>query len=143
MLNNHFDFESVRVLDLFAGTGNLSFEFASRGAVEVLAIEQQARCVEFIRHTARRFGMDNLRVVRADAFRFLGQCSTDFELIFADPPYDSPGIDRIPSLVYANGLLAKGGWLIVEHTAGEQFANHPAFIQLRKYGRVHFSIFEA
>lgn len=142
VLNNHFDFEGLNVIDLFAGTGNISYEFVSRGAKEVVAVDSSFKCVEFINHTIELLKADTLKAVRADVFRFLAYCRPGFDIIFADPPYDMEGIEKIPRLVFERDLLAAGGWLILEHPADKHFKEHPAFLEERKYGRVHFTFFE-
>jgi 16S rRNA (guanine966-N2)-methyltransferase len=96
ILNNHFDFESIRVLDLFSGTGNIAFEFASRGAVEVIAVEKDSRCSSHINNTIKIFKYEQMVAVRADAFRFLKNCRRSFDIVFADPPYDKQEIVTIP-----------------------------------------------
>lgn len=141
VLNNHVDFESIMVLDLFAGTGNIAFEFASRGATEVLAIDTNKRCIDFIRNTAISLQFDKLTAIHADVFRFLRSCRTSFDIIFADPPYDMMEQHQIPDLVIANQLLATEGRLILEHGGQNHFDDHPAFLEKRKYGKVHFSFF--
>ena len=143
ILNNHFDFESIQVLDLFAGTGSISFEFASRGAPEVVAVDSHPGCHRFIRQVKEQLELDNLVPVRADAFRYLSACSAGFDIIFADPPYDMAEITQIPGEVFSRSLLARGGWLILEHGADTSFDDHPFFIRKKKYSKVHFSFFEA
>lgn len=141
VLNHHFDFEGLKVIDLFSGTGSMAYEFASRGAAEVVAVDANFRCYEFIQKTIRQLEFDNLKAVRADVFKFLSYCRPGFDLIFADPPYDMEGIERIPEMVFARSLVKPGGWLVLEHPAGKQFSHFPQFREERKYGRVHFSIF--
>jgi 16S rRNA (guanine966-N2)-methyltransferase len=141
ILNNHIDFESVRVLDLFAGTGNISFEFASRGALEVIAVESNQQCIQFIRQMKDVLQYDSMVVVKADVFRFLAGCRTQFDVVFADPPYDMDGIDTIPDKVFSNNMIAAGGWLVIEHDSRKRFDSHPGFFNMRKYGKVHFSFF--
>lgn len=141
ILNNHIDFESVRVLDLFAGTGNISFEFASRGAQEVIAVENNQQCIQFIKQMKDVLQYDRMMVVKADAFRFLSGCRTQFDVIFADPPYDMDGIATIPDKVFSNNMIADGGWLVIEHDSRKRFDHHPGFFNMRKYGKVHFSFF--
>lgn len=141
ILNNHIDFESIRVLDLFAGTGNISFEFASRGAIEVIAVESNQQCIQFIRHMKDVLQYDRMTVVKADVFRFLAGCRTQFDVVFADPPYDMEGIDTIPDRVFSNNMIAESGWLIIEHDSRRRFNNHSGFFNMRKYGKVHFSFF--
>jgi 16S rRNA (guanine(966)-N(2))-methyltransferase RsmD len=141
ILNNHFDFEDLDVLDLFCGIGGITFEFASRGVKEIISIDNNPRCTEFIKKTAAEFGIENLKVIKNNAFSFLGFCTKQFDIIFADPPYDSEGIDKIPDLVFEKNLLKANGWLILEHSEKIKFIKHPNFKEHRKYGKVNFSIF--
>lgn len=140
VLNNHFDFESLRVLDLFAGTGSISFEFASRGG-EVVAVEKDPRCVGFIRQTAKNLGMDRLSCFKADVFRFLKHPHPPFDVVFADPPYEMDRMTELPGAVFSGKLLAEGGWLVIEHSEAHAFGTHPHFFRQRRYSRVHFSFF--
>jgi len=141
ILRNHYDFEGLKVLDLFAGIGSISYEFASRDAAEVQSVELNPRCVSFISQTIRKLNLTNLFVIRANAFTFLRKSSKKFDIIFADPPYDLEGIETIPDLVFENDLLEKDGWLIVEHSVSTIFEGHPKLDQHRKYGKVNFSMF--
>ena len=141
IMNNHFYFEELEVLDLFCGIGGITFEFASRGAKEIISVDNNPRCTEFIKKTALEFGIENLKVIKNNAFSFLGFCTKQFEVIFADPPYDAEGIDKIPDLVFEKNLLKQNGWLIIEHSEKIKFIKHPNFKEHRKYGKVNFSIF--
>lgn len=140
ILNNVLDFENLRVLDLFAGTGNISLEFASRGS-DVLAVEKNFKCVEFIRKAARDFRMTSLKVMRADVFRFLLRAHDTYDLVFADAPYDLKEVTDLPDLVISGGWINKNARLIIEHPKSVDFSGHPYFEQLRKYGKVCFSFF--
>jgi 16S rRNA (guanine966-N2)-methyltransferase len=141
IINNHFDFENIRVLDLFSGTGNISYEFASRGALEVISVDMNNHCVQFIRQTAEKFEIENIRPVRAEAFHFLSFCKVEFDIVFADPPYDLGGIAEIPSRVFENQVVSPGGWFILEHGENHDFSKQPFFAETRRYGKVHFSFF--
>lgn len=141
ILNNHFDFENLKVIDLFAGTGNIAYEFASRGALEVVAVENHFKCTDFINSTIETLKIENLKVIRADVFRFLGYCKPGFDIIFADPPYQMQGIENIVQKVFERNLLNSGGWLIIEHAGTKNFDTILTFMEERKYGRVHFSFF--
>ncbi len=141
VLNNHVDFEGLRVLDLFAGTGNISLEFASRGAVGLVAVENNPRCVDFIKRMAGEMEFNDMLVIRGDAIGFLEKTSVSFDLVFADPPYDFDRIKDIPDLVFELGLLEADGWLVLEHGPATSFNEHPRLVEKRKYGRVHFSFF--
>lgn len=142
VLNNLVDFTELDVLDLFAGTGSISFEFASRECRSVIAMDKNYKCVEFIRGAARNFGFDNIKTIKADVFKSLRSTNYSFDFIFADPPYDHPEISRIPELIFKNAWLNKNAWLIVEHPKGIDFARHEFFVQKRVYGRVNFSFFK-
>ena len=142
ILRNYYDFEGLKVLDLFAGIGSISYEFASRDAAEVHSIELNPRCVNFISETVRKLNLKNLYVIRANVFTFLARGGgKKFDIIFADPPYDLENIEQIPDLVFEHEMLEQEGWLIVEHPAGIDFTSHPNFDQNRKYGKVNFSMF--
>ena len=142
ILNNNFDFEDLEVLDLFSGTGSIAFEFASRGVKRIVVVDNNYKCVEFIRKAAQGFGFNQIITVqRANVFSFLKYPQAPFDVIFADPPYEMEDIQTIPDLIFNQKLLKKEGWLIVEHPREHDFANHPYFLQHRKYGKVNFSIF--
>lgn len=142
ILNNIVDFTELKVLDLFAGTGNISMEFASREVLSITSVELNFKCVEFIRKTARDFGLDNSTVHRADVFNYLKRPPKEsYDLIFSDAPYDLKGIDKLPDLILDRGWLQKNAWLIIEHPKDVDFTKHKSFNQLRNYGKVHFSFF--
>ncbi len=142
VLNNLLDFEDLDVLDLFSGTGSISYEFASRGAHSVTSVEINAVHHNFIRNTAKSFGMDNLHPVKANVFLYLKSCSKQYDLIFSDAPYDLEGSEEVINLVFEKNLLKDDGLFIFEHSKGKDFSQHPNFKQLRSYGSVQFSFFE-
>ncbi len=140
ILNNYFYFDRVTVLDLFAGTGNLTYEFASREALSVTSVDSYQACTDFIRRTVDKLGYGSqVSVVKADAFLFTQRCRQQFDIIFADPPYDLENIGQIVYNVFNNKLLKPDGWLIIEHSKDHDFSQHPQFYQHRKYGKVNFS----
>ena len=141
-LDNEFFFDDLAVLDLFGGTGSISFEFASRGAGEVIAVEMNPANVNFIKKTATALGVDKVvRVLHQNVFDFLEICSRRFDIVFADPPYALEGLDTLPDRVLSKGLVHAGGYFILEHPAEYKFAAHPSFVKEKKYGNVHFSYF--
>lgn len=142
VLNNLVDFEELDVLDLFAGTGSISYEFASRGARSVTSVEINAVHYNFIRSTAKSFGMDNLHPVKANVFLYLKSCAKQYDLIFSDAPYDLEGSEQVVDMVFERDLLKEGGIFIFEHSKSKDFSSHPNFVRLRSYGSVQFSIFE-
>jgi 16S rRNA (guanine(966)-N(2))-methyltransferase RsmD len=142
ILNNIFDFEDLEVMDLFSGTGSIAYEFASRGAKRIVVVDNNYKCVEFIKKTSQNFGFNKvLTIQRANVFVYLKYPQAPFDLIFADPPYEMENIKVIPDLVFNQKLLKPGGWLIIEHSRDQNFEAHPGFLQHRNYGKVNFSIF--
>lgn len=141
ILNNFVDFEDTAVMDLFSGTGAVAFEFVSRGAKEVTSVEINNKCVDFIKASAERFGVKNLHVVRADVFDLLKRAYKKFDIIFADPPYQSPDLPKLPDLIFQKDLLNEDGIFILEHPKEFSFEDHPNFWQHRKYGKVNFTFF--
>lgn len=142
ILNNILEYEEVRILDLFSGTGAVSFEFISRGAKEVTSIEINSKCTDFIKRSAQQFGVNNLRVVRADVFDLLKRAYQKFDVIFADPPYQLDELPSLPNLVFEKQILADNGIFILEHSKEHMFEEHPYFWQHRKYGKVNFTFFK-
>lgn len=142
ILNNILEYEEVRILDLFSGTGAVSFEFISRGAKEVTSIEINSKCTDFIKRSAQQFGVNNLRVVRADVFDLLKRAYQKFDVIFADPPYQLDELPSLPDLVFEKQILADNGIFILEHSKEHIFEEHPYFWQHRKYGKVNFTFFK-
>lgn len=142
VLENMVDFDGLRALDLFAGTGAVSFEFLSRGCAAVTAVEKAATQQRFIAKVAALLGDDNLSLVRGDVLRFLaGGGAPRFDVVFADPPYDMEGFGDIPGKVLASGLLAPGAVFVMEHSRKYDFSALPHFVEHRAYGSVNFSIF--
>ncbi|MBN2682526.1 MAG: RsmD family RNA methyltransferase, partial [Bacteroidales bacterium] len=141
IINNNFDFEEIRVLDLFSGTGSISYEFASRGCEYIRAVELNKKQCLFINQTAESLKMEGFRIINGDSFRFLKATTEKYDIIFADPPYEMPEIEKIHKLVFEKGLLNNEGWLILEHSAKKEFKELAHFQEKRKYGHVNFSIF--
>jgi 16S rRNA (guanine966-N2)-methyltransferase len=142
ILNNHFDYEGLNVLDLFCGAGNISYEFASRGAGLINAVDINYKCYSFVKETAASLGLEQIKAIKYDCFKFLRACTSFFDIIFADPPYELEGIQNIPFFVFEKKLLNPNGWLIVEHSEKTDLSSHPCFSELRSYGKVNFSIFK-
>lgn len=141
ILANQFDFEEVSVLDLFAGTGNITYEFLSRGAKHVCSVDIHEECYKFIFKTVNDLHFDNTQIVRKDVFKFLDACTGKFDIIFADPPYTLENKSEIVSLVFSNQLLTTDGKLILEHSEKESMLHLPHYESTRKYGHVAFSFF--
>jgi 16S rRNA (guanine966-N2)-methyltransferase len=140
ILENHFGISEKKTLDLFGGTGSISFELASRGAKDLTIIEKDQQMADFIKSTASKLGVD-IRLYRMDVFKYVDQCTDKYDLIFAGPPYALQEIDRIPDLIFSKRLLHTGGWFVLEHTPRNSYKDHPYFKTERHYGTTVFSIF--
>jgi len=138
IIDNGYYFEDRTVLDLFCGTGNISFEFASRGVEKVTSVDNNKNCIDFIDKTAEQMQL-NISTIKADGLKFVERCKQQFNFIFADPPYDYENYQKLKETIIVNKLIAKDGLLIIEHDKETIFTDEN--VSLRKYGTVHFSIF--
>ena len=141
IIENNLSIPSLKTLDLFAGTGSISYELASRGARDITTVEKDQVMVEFIKKTAGALQFKNFKVVKIDVFKYLGQCSETFDLIFAGPPYALTSIDDIPKIIIEKKLLNVNGWLVLEHTPANNYKDFPFYKTQRNYGTTIFSIF--
>ncbi len=143
ILNNHFYFDEISVLDLFAGTGNISYEFASRGTEQITSVDQDFGCIKFINQTAEKFDMP-INTIKSDVFKYLEKTTQKTNVIFADPPYafSEELFTRIPELVFQNNLLLEDGLLIIEHSKHTDLSNLKHFGYSKSYGGNKFSFFE-
>ncbi|HEX2968516.1 MAG TPA: RsmD family RNA methyltransferase [Bacteroidales bacterium] len=141
ILSNRIDFESSSVLDLFSGTGSISYEFSSRGAASVHLVEKNMKHVAGINRIIKDIGFENIRPIHIDVRTYIKTCQTKYDVIFADPPYDLPWLPDIPSLVMDAGILNKNGFFILEHPRDISFNNNKYFFEHRNYGGVNFSFF--
>lgn len=141
VLENIEDFEGKTALDLFAGTGAISFEFLSRGCSDVTSVEMAPVQASFIRSVKDKLGDENLRVIKGDVFKFISTCNRQFDFIFADPPYDHPRFEEVPELILSSSMVKSGTIVIIEHSKTRNFSHLPGFSQHRVYGSVNFSIF--
>ncbi|KAA3642489.1 MAG: 16S rRNA (guanine(966)-N(2))-methyltransferase RsmD [Bacteroidetes bacterium] len=141
LLRNKIDIEEIDVLDLFAGTGNLSLEFISRGAKSCLSVDQNTGCIKFMQKTSKDFELKNWRILRDDVFKFIKKGYGQYDLIFADPPYDLELLTSLPRLIFEKGLLKDEGLLVLEHGKEHSFENHERLLFTRRYGNVNFTLF--
>jgi 16S rRNA (guanine(966)-N(2))-methyltransferase RsmD len=142
ILDNRYNFENKRVLDLFSGTGSISFEFASRGCVNITSVELDRFHYNFICSVIENLSIKGIvRAINTDVFRFIGRSNEQYDIIFADPPYELKRLAEIPDLILNSKLLCSEGLLILEHGKTNDFSSHPFFSELRTYGSVHFSFF--
>ncbi|HZL12401.1 MAG TPA: RsmD family RNA methyltransferase [Prolixibacteraceae bacterium] len=142
VLQNFIDFEGIRTLDLFSGTGSISYEMASRGCTDITAVEINPAHIHFIKEVIEKLDEKNIRLVKSNVFVFAARIKEQFDLIFADPPYDHPKFAEVADLIFKNKLLKPGGLFILEHSGQFDYSDHPNFRELRCYGSVHFSLFE-
>ena len=143
ILSNRVDFEEISVLDLFSGTGSISYEFASRGAREVHLIEKDVKHIAGIKRIIRDLGITNIKTIHIDVKAFLKTCKVKYDVVFADPPYELRWLKEIPDLVIGSGVLAPDGFFILEHPRDMSFSGHRLFFEHRNYGGVNFSFFRA
>ena len=142
ILSNYFEFSKLEVLDLFSGMGSIGFEFASREVEYVEMVEKNTIHFRFIRNTIEKLGMNNARVLNADAFIYPLRLKRKFDIIFADPPYDLENINTLPGIIFKNQLLKNEGWFILEHSREHDFSTFPFYSDTRNYGNVRFSFFK-
>ena len=141
VIDNMIDLEGCDALDLFAGTGAISFEFLSRECRSVTAVEKAATQFRFIKTVAQQLNVNNLNLVKGDVFKFVETCDSKFDIIFADPPYDLPNFGEVPGLILGSDMLKEGTIVIIEHSKAYDFSSLPHFTEHRAYGSVNFSIF--
>ncbi|GAA4469774.1 16S rRNA (guanine(966)-N(2))-methyltransferase RsmD [Nemorincola caseinilytica] len=142
MLNNSMDLEGIKTLDLFGGTGSISYELASRGAGHLTIVERDPVTVDFIKKTIQELGIkDKMDLIRNDVFKFMKQNTEKYDLIFAGPPYALDTIDDLPKLVFDLQMLLPGGTFVLEHTPRNDYQNHPRFARIKNYGTTVFTFF--
>lgn len=143
IINNWYHFHNIKVLDLFSGTGNISYEFASRGTEDIVAVDGHAGCIRFINQTSAQFDL-NINTIKSDVFTFLEKHQGKYDVIFADPPYDfsDEQFANIAKLVFDNNLLTDEGTLVIEHSEQTDISASDHFTQLKRYGGCQFSFFE-
>jgi 16S rRNA (guanine966-N2)-methyltransferase len=141
ILQNNLELEGMKTLDLFGGTGSISYELASRGAANLSIVEKDDTMHAFISNNIQALHIENCRVIKSDVFRFINQCTDQFNFIFAGPPYALTTIDKLPELVAEKKLLKPGGWFVLEHTPRNDYAKFALYKTSRNYGTTIFSIF--
>ncbi|GAB5399420.1 MAG: 16S rRNA (guanine(966)-N(2))-methyltransferase RsmD [Aureisphaera sp.] len=142
ILRNRIDFCELEVLDLFSGTGNISYEFASRGALKITAVDGHYACAKFIDKTAKELSFP-ITAIKSDVFKFLEKSKQSFDLIFADPPYafDIEQFEEMVRNIFQNNLLKTDGIFIIEHPKQTDLTELSGFQEFRKYGGSVFSFF--
>ena len=138
IIQNRYYFEEKNMLDLYSGTGNIAYEFASRGCNKILSVDNNYKCIQYIEETANNLGF-NIATIKSDSLKYLKNCKQEFDFIFADPPYNYDSYQELKNLIFEKKLVKKGGLLIIEHDKKTQFNSDN--LELREYGTLQFSIF--
>ena len=143
MLSNSMDMEGIKTLDLFGGTGSISYELASRGAADLTLVERDPGTIDFIKKTAAALAItDKLHIIRGDVFKFMKQSTDQYDFIFAGPPYALLNIDELPLLVFEIKMLLAGGTFVLEHTPRNDYQQHSNFERMKNYGTTVFTFFK-
>jgi 16S rRNA (guanine(966)-N(2))-methyltransferase RsmD len=142
ILSNKIDFEGITVLALFSGTGNISYEFVSRGATQVHLVEKNYNNFSAIKKTIEKLELPNIKPIHIDVTAYLKTCNVKYDLVFADPPFNLLWIEELPDLVLNTDILNSGGLFILEHSGNKDFSNRPLFLEMRRYGEVCFSFLQ-
>lgn len=142
ILNSRVEFTAISVLDLFSGTGAISLEMASRGCKDIMAVDNNRNCTQFLQKMIDTWKVPGIRIYKEEVFKFLRTTQIQVNLVFADPPYALPDLKEIPQLIIQNQVVKPGGLLILEHGSDQTFQHISQFEEVRKYGHVNFSIFQ-
>jgi 16S rRNA (guanine966-N2)-methyltransferase len=142
ILQNIYDWESISALDLFGGTGSISYELASRGCLDITCVEMDAKLISFIQKNRASLKIEKeCKVIKMDVFRFINSQPGQYDLIFADPPYQLAHLETLPDLIFANALLKEDGLFVMEHDSKNRFEDHPHYNRSRNYGNTIFTLF--
>lgn len=143
ILNNDYYLHEISVLDLFAGIGSISFEFASRGTSQITSVDENYGCIQFLEKINTELDL-NLQIIKSDVYSFLEKTNQKYDVIFADPPYDfePEKFQKIVDLIFDRNLLSENGTLIIEHSKQTDLSKNDSFMRLKKYGTNRFSFFE-
>lgn len=143
VLQNNIDIPSLKTLDLFGGTGCISYELASRGAEDLTIVEKDPIMYEFIKTTSAKLEFENFKVIKSEVFKYIESCNEQYDFIFAGPPYALTTIDELPVRIFEKELLKPNGWFVLEHTPRNDYKKFPHYRTERNYGTTIFSIFIA
>lgn len=141
VLQNNLDFEEIKSLDLFGGTGSISYELASRGVSNLTIVEKDVKMYEFIKKTAETLRIENINIIKMDVFKFIDNFAEQYDFIFAGPPYALTNIDDLPKKIFEKKLLKKNGWFVLEHTPRNNYKLFPFYKTERNYGTTVFTTF--
>jgi len=141
VIQNNLEIDTLKTLDLFGGTGCISYELASRGVEDLTIVEKDNQMYDFIKKTAAELAFENFKLIKSDVFKYIETCTEQYDFIFAGPPYALGTIDDLPKLIFEKGLLKSKGWFILEHTPRNDYKKFPHYKTERNYGTTIFSIF--
>ena len=141
IIQNNLQIDTLKTLDLFGGTGSISYELASRGAVSLTIVEKDNQLYDFIKKMAESLALENFKLVKADVFKFIESCTEQYDFIFAGPPYALGTIDDLPLKIFEKKLLNPKGWFVLEHTPRNDYKKFNNYHSERNYGTTIFSIF--
>lgn len=141
MLDNNYNFDNIKVLDLFGGTGSITYEFWSRGCEDITTVEIYPKCANFIKQTVEKHSMKGIKVMQMDVFNYIKNCQQQYDVIFAGPPYPLPNLNTIPDLIFEQNMVEGDGWFILEHNPNHDFTKHPKYYKQKNYGSTIFAIF--
>ena len=141
VIQNNLEIDTLKTLDLFGGTGCISYELASRGVEDLTIVEKDNQMYDFIKKTAAELAFENFKLIKSDVFKYIETCTEQYDFIFAGPPYALGTIDDLPKLIFEKGLLKSNGWFILEHTPRNDYKKFPHYKTERNYGTTIFSIF--
>ena len=141
VLQNNLEIDTLKTLDLFGGTGCISYELASRGAEDLTIIEKDNQMYDFIKKTSAELEFENFKLIKSDVFKYIETCKEQYDFIFAGPPYALGTIDDLPKLIFEKNLLRPKGWFVLEHTPRNDYKKFPHYKTERNYGTTIFSIF--
>lgn len=141
IIQNNIQIEQLKVLDLFGGTGCISYELSSRGAPDITVVEKDTVMYGFIQKTASELALENFKVVKADVFKFIENATGQYDFIFAGPPYALGNIDELAIKIFEKKLLRPKGWFVLEHTPRNDYKKFGSYKTERNYGTTVFSIF--
>lgn len=141
ILQHNIDFQDIKTLDLFGGTGSISYELFSRGATDLTIVEKDSTMFAFIEKTITALHIEGLKCMKMDVFHFLAQCTAQYNFIFAGPPYALTNIDELPKIIIEKNILKQNGWFVLEHTPRNNYSKYEKFVQQRNYGTTIFSFF--
>lgn len=143
IIRHQYYFDEISVLDLFAGTGSISYEFASRGALNITAIDSHQACINFIEKTSRELEMP-IQAFRLNVYSFIESTPSKYDIIFADPPYDIEisDLEKLVHLIFDHQILKPGGTLIIEHSKHVDISGLKNHTDSRKYGDSMLSFFQ-